>query len=228
LTLQIQNHNDCFAVLFLLPFRFFFFYFNIQDLPLRDFLIKSQVRRDSIFMSTKPTPKHVDPKASPAPAAKPAAKTAASAPAAAPPAKPTTPATAPPAPAAAAPAKAPKVPKGPKDGAELIKGQVRVTLKNSKYTYVDLVKYLLHEGEPVVELSGLGPAIVTVVEIVETLKAQGLVATKDIETGRLGFAARLAMRVVKTAEFDGIFAKQQEEKKAGKKVRSEAAAPAAV
>ncbi len=89
------------------------------------------------------------------------------------------------------------------------KNHVRVSSKKSKFLYVDLVKYLLNEGEEFVDVSGLAGAIAEVVEIAEILKAQNLVKVTNIETSRnmegRRSLDRLRIRVVKAAGFQKIF-----------------------
>jgi len=97
--------------------------------------------------------------------------------------------------------------------AEKQKNHVRVSSKKSKFLYVDLVKYLLNEGEAYVDVSGLAGAIADVVEIAEILKAQGIVSITQIETSRSlegrRSLDRLRVRAVKTADFQKIFDEQQ-------------------
>jgi hypothetical protein len=100
------------------------------------------------------------------------------------------------------------------------KNHVRISLSKNKFTYVDLTKYLLHEGEQCVELSGMGDAIANVVEIAEILKSQGTIEVKEIETCRAPekpngiHVDRIRIKVVKTPQFERIFAQQQKEKEA--------------
>ena len=98
------------------------------------------------------------------------------------------------------------------------KNHVRISLSKNKFTYVDLTKYLLHEGESCVELSGMGDAIANVVEIAEILKSQGAVEVTDIETSRAPerpngvHVDRIRIKVKKTDKFEEVFAQQQKEK----------------
>lgn len=102
------------------------------------------------------------------------------------------------------------------------KNHVRISLSKNKFTYVDLTKYLLHEGELFVELSGMGDAIANVVEIVEILKSQGTIEVQEIETCRAPekpngiHVDRIRVKLTKTSEFETIFAQQQKEKEARK------------
>ena len=97
------------------------------------------------------------------------------------------------------------------------KNHVRISLSKNKFTYVDLTKYLLHEGESCVELSGMGDAIANVVEIAEILKSQGAIEVTEIETSRAPerpngvHVDRIRIKVQKTDKFE-IFAQQQKEK----------------
>ena len=98
--------------------------------------------------------------------------------------------------------------------AEQKKNHVRVSVKTNKFRYVDIVKYLLNEGETHVDISGLAASITPVVEITEILKAQGLVKVTKIETSRQPEGKgrpvdRLLVRVVKGANFQKIFDEQQ-------------------
>jgi DNA-binding protein len=100
------------------------------------------------------------------------------------------------------------------------KNHVRVSLKRSKFPYVDITKYLLNEGEAHVDISGLGSAISEVVDIVEVLKSQNLIKVTQIETGRTEESrntARIQIRVEKSATFERVFAEQQAAKQAAKK-----------
>jgi DNA-binding protein len=109
------------------------------------------------------------------------------------------------------------------------KNHVRVSLKRSKFPYVDITKYLLNEGESHVDISGLGSAISEVVDIVEVLKSQNLIKVTSIETGRTEESrntARIQIRVEKSATFDRVFAEQQAAKAAAK-AKETPAAPAA-
>lgn len=95
------------------------------------------------------------------------------------------------------------------------KNHVRVSIKTNKFLYVDIVKYLLNEGETHVDISGLAASITPVVEIVEILKAQGLVKVTKLETSRQAEGRgrpvdRLLVRVVKAAGFQKVFDEQQE------------------
>ena len=98
------------------------------------------------------------------------------------------------------------------------KNHVRISLSKNKFTYVDLTKYLLHEGESCVELSGMGDAITNVIEIAEILKSQGAVEVMEIETCRAPerpngvHVDRIRIKVQKTNKFDAVFAQQQKEK----------------
>ena len=94
------------------------------------------------------------------------------------------------------------------------KNHVRVSVKTNKFLYVDIVKYLLNEGEDHVDVSGLAVSITPVVEICEILKAQGLVNVVKIETsrateGRGRPVDRLMVRVVKASGFQPIFEGQK-------------------
>lgn len=109
---------------------------------------------------------------------------------------------------------------------EKVKNHVRVSSKQSKFLYVDIVKYLLNEGEKYVDISGLGTAIVEVVEIAEVLKAQGLVKVLKIETSR-GVEGRksldrICIRVDKTGDFQKIFDEQQAARAARKEKEADA------
>ena len=94
------------------------------------------------------------------------------------------------------------------------KNNVKVSIKTNKFLYVDIVKYLLNEGETHVDISGLAASINPVVEIAEILKAQGLVQVTKIETtraaeGRGRPVDRLMIRVVKADGFQKVFDEQQ-------------------
>eukprot|EP00672_Neobodo_designis_P025946 CAMPEP_0174852542 /NCGR_PEP_ID=MMETSP1114-20130205/25776_1 /TAXON_ID=312471 /ORGANISM="Neobodo designis, Strain CCAP 1951/1" /LENGTH=120 /DNA_ID=CAMNT_0016087147 /DNA_START=98 /DNA_END=460 /DNA_ORIENTATION=+ len=94
------------------------------------------------------------------------------------------------------------------------KNNVKVSIKTNKFLYVDIVKYLLNEGETHVDISGLAASINPVVEIAEILKAQGLVEVTKIETtraaeGRGRPVDRLMIRVVKAKGFQKVFDEQQ-------------------
>lgn len=114
------------------------------------------------------------------------------------------------------------------------RNHVRISLGKNKFTFVDLTKYLLHEGEKYVELAGMGDAIGSVVEVAEILKAQNLVNVLSIETSRAperpnGIQVdRLKVRVSKSDDFARVFAEQMEEKKKRKEIDIAAAAAAAV
>jgi hypothetical protein len=118
-----------------------------------------------------------------------------------------------------------------------VKNHVRVSVKTNKFLYVDIVKYLLNEGETHVDVSGLAASITPVVEIIEILKSQGLVKVTKLETsraveGRGRPVDRLMVRVVKNAGFQKIFDEQQAAKaardaEAGKEPKEAKAKPAA-
>lgn len=119
-------------------------------------------------------------------------------------------------------APAPAAPAAPKKEEERPKNHIRVSSTRSKFLYVDIAKYLLAEGEPFVEISGLGTAICDVADIVEVLKNQKLVIVKKIETARgvpearRRAADRLTATLIKAPEFDKIFAEQKAAKEAKK------------
>lgn len=112
------------------------------------------------------------------------------------------------------------------------KNHVRISLSKNKFTYVDLTKYLLNEGESFVELSGMGDAMTNVIEIAEILKSQGAVEVIEIETSRATekphgvHVDRIRVRVQKTSKFAEVFAEQQKEKEQRKEKEKAAAATA--
>lgn len=110
------------------------------------------------------------------------------------------------------------------------KNHVRISLSKNKFTYVDLTKYLLNEGESFVELSGMGDAMTNVIEIAEILKSQGAVEVIEIETSRAAekphgvHVDRIRVRVQKTSKFAEVFAQQQKEKEQRKEKEKATAA----
>ena len=97
----------------------------------------------------------------------------------------------------------------------------KIQVSNNKQPirfYVNLAKKMLKNGEPDVELSGLGNAINTVVTCVEILKNALLVDVKKIETSsvQMGNTKRLKPKlrvfVVKSKGFDAIIAQQEKDR----------------
>eukprot|EP01001_Neometanema_parovale_P001727 NODE_12042_length_526_cov_11.702233_g11754_i0.p1 GENE.NODE_12042_length_526_cov_11.702233_g11754_i0~~NODE_12042_length_526_cov_11.702233_g11754_i0.p1 ORF type:complete len:139 (-),score=36.36 NODE_12042_length_526_cov_11.702233_g11754_i0:108-470(-) len=96
------------------------------------------------------------------------------------------------------------------------KNVVRVTSSRPAYLYVHICKELLHEGQPEVELSGLGTSINAVVACVEMLKSRGLVEVTSIRTSlseedewRHAVVPKLQTFVKKSADFDTAYAQMQ-------------------
>eukprot|EP01003_Olkasia_polycarbonata_P005412 NODE_504_length_845_cov_90.989950_g444_i0.p1 GENE.NODE_504_length_845_cov_90.989950_g444_i0~~NODE_504_length_845_cov_90.989950_g444_i0.p1 ORF type:complete len:137 (+),score=39.35 NODE_504_length_845_cov_90.989950_g444_i0:97-507(+) len=109
---------------------------------------------------------------------------------------------------------------------ERIKNKIQVSTKRSIFLYVNLAKRLLAEGEPEVELSGLGLAINAVVSCAEILKNQKLVIVKKIATSmsevqnaqnqRQATVPKLQVFVTKSEQFEEVYATQQANKDAAK------------
>eukprot|EP01023_Acetabularia_acetabulum_P025911 TRINITY_DN246_c0_g1_i1.p4 TRINITY_DN246_c0_g1~~TRINITY_DN246_c0_g1_i1.p4 ORF type:complete len:139 (-),score=35.42 TRINITY_DN246_c0_g1_i1:434-850(-) len=121
-------------------------------------------------------------------------------------------------PAAANGAKEPETIKEVEEKAPTSRIQVSNT-KKPLYFYVNLSKRLLQEhGE--VQLSGLGLAVQSVVNVAEILKGMDLVEMKKITTSletltddgktRITPKPKLQVLLFKSAEFDSIMAKQAE------------------
>ena len=105
------------------------------------------------------------------------------------------------------------------------KNLVRVSINQSKFLYCSVVKYLLNDKEPFVQITGLGQAIPLVVDVAEILKNQGLVEVTKVETtrgvpeARRQAADQMSVYVKRAAGFDKVFAeleKEKEERKAAK------------
>lgn len=108
---------------------------------------------------------------------------------------------------------------------------VRVSSLKRKYTYVDYAKYRLNEGFAEVTVSALGSAISDAVSVVELLKSQGMVVVKKIRTDRAKFSDSRAVHtdkieiiVVKSPDFDVLFAEQQRQREEAKANAAAAAA----
>lgn len=105
---------------------------------------------------------------------------------------------------------------------------VRIGLQKSHYVSIEQTKERLHEGVSEVTISALDQAINSAITVVQILKDQNLVKVTKISTGRsamkdVGKKGRLCDRmevmVVKTPEFDEIYAEQmklREEKRAAR------------
>merc|ERR1711976_1060698 len=98
------------------------------------------------------------------------------------------------------------------------KNVVPVSIKRSFILYANVTKKLLHEGEEVVEISGLGNAITATVSTVEVLKKQNMIeVTKTLTTltnietrnNREASVPKLQVWVKKSADFDTLYAEQQ-------------------
>ena len=107
------------------------------------------------------------------------------------------------------------------------KNNVRVGSRGTKFLYADLVKHLLSDGEKEVVISALNVGIADAVSVAEMLKSQGCVTVQKISTsrgadGNRNSADKIEIVVVKTSEFDRIYADQQRER-ADKKAEFEKA-----
>jgi hypothetical protein len=116
------------------------------------------------------------------------------------------------------------------DGELPAKNYVRVAKNkaSSKFAYVDLAKYLLHESEHPVELTAMGEAIPILVDVALILFGQKLVqyaaVGTDVARERRNNVKteHMRIRVVKAPGFDAIFSLQMQDRR-----RAEAAAAGA-
>jgi len=113
------------------------------------------------------------------------------------------------------------------------KNLIQVSNKFPVFRFVGTARRMLAEGEPIVELGGLGNAIGAVVSVSEILKSQKLVEITKIETStvevqgrgtRTTFVPKLSIHVKKSDQFDALEAQRKEEQE--KKSAAAAAASA--
>eukprot|EP01064_Diplonema_japonicum_P037451 TRINITY_DN875_c1_g1_i1.p2 TRINITY_DN875_c1_g1~~TRINITY_DN875_c1_g1_i1.p2 ORF type:complete len:431 (+),score=174.36 TRINITY_DN875_c1_g1_i1:103-1395(+) len=115
-----------------------------------------------------------------------------------------------------------------KEGAERADDRINISSNKDVFFYVDLAKKLLADAErpDVLELTGLGSSISTVVSVADILREQDLATVSKLETGmsgRTNRTAKIQCWVKKNAGFEEAYKKQLEEKAAKLKTRVESA-----
>eukprot|EP01059_Diplonema_ambulator_P013493 TRINITY_DN23_c0_g1_i1.p1 TRINITY_DN23_c0_g1~~TRINITY_DN23_c0_g1_i1.p1 ORF type:complete len:432 (+),score=199.31 TRINITY_DN23_c0_g1_i1:110-1405(+) len=115
-----------------------------------------------------------------------------------------------------------------KEGAERADDRINISSNKDVFFYVDLAKKLLADPErpDVLELTGLGSSISTVVSVADILREQDLATVSKLETGmsgRTNRTAKIQCWVKKNAGFEDAYKKQLEEKAAKLKARVESA-----
>ena len=96
---------------------------------------------------------------------------------------------------------------------------IQVSVRKTIFPYIEMTKRLLEQGEKEVEISGLGTSVNSVTSVVDVLTTNNFITvTKiatsrgDVEEARRVNVPRLQVFVVKSSQFDALYAKEKKER----------------